>query len=166
MRNVTRRGRMLQNTKVCGTMALGDDTMTYTFAPLLVRIVFYFLLGIILAVILFLWTKKHKSSLRITALVVIASVFLVCSFSTVYSMVNPRLKTITCTYVDYYKSADQINPFSRDCEWLYEGERLWIELDTITLNAVLQEVQELEKGHTYTIVYEERENLILGVREE
>lgn len=139
--------------------------MAYSFAPLLVRILSYLLLGTALAVVLFLWTKKHTMSLRITISIVVFSVFLVYSFSSIYSLINPQVKTIMCTYVDFQSSADQINPLSVECELLCEGETVYLELDTLTQQMVLHGIEELEKGKAYIFTYEERENLILGIQE-
>lgn len=141
------------------------SVMEYSFAPLYVRVITFLLLGLVLSVILFLWTKKHKITLRIILQIVTASLFLACSCSTIFSLVYPQVKTVTCTFVKTERSADQINLFSQDSEWLCEGESLWIELDTLTKDRVFQGFQEMESGKIYVVTYEERENLILGIRE-
>ncbi len=140
--------------------------MEYSFAPLYVRIVFWLLLGIITATVLFLWMKKQNKKVRIMISVMCILIFLAISCSTFYSIVNPQIKTITCTYVDAKSSADQLDPFSMDYEFLYNGENLWIELDALTRNKVLRNFEEIEKGKTYVVTYEVRENIILGIQEE
>ncbi len=139
--------------------------MDYSFAPLYVRIVFFLLLGLIISVILFLWTKNSKFSFRIIVQIASACVFFACSFSTIYSLANPQLKTITCTVVSCERSAGQINLFSMDYELSCEDELLWVEFDTLTKNKTLLGFQKMESGKAYIVTYEVRENLILGVRE-
>ena len=139
--------------------------MDYSLAPLYVRVITFLLLGLMLSVILFLWTKKRKVALRVILQIVSASVFLACSCSTICSLVCPQVKTVTGTFVKMERSADQINLFSTDCEWMCEGESLWIELDVLTKDRVFQGFREMESGKTYAVTYEERQNLILGIRE-
>lgn len=139
--------------------------MEYTFAPMIVRIVFFLLLGIVMSVIGFVWSKKAKKSARILISVLAFCVGFGIACPTIYSLLNPQVKTITCTFVDYSKSGDNINPFSWDCELRCDGKPMWIELDALTRNRVLGDIDELESGKMYVVTYESREDLILGIRE-
>ena len=140
--------------------------MEYSFAPLYVRIAFFVLLGVAMSVVGWLWSKKQKKQMRILICVITVLLGFVMAIPSIFALINPQIKTITCTFSDYEKGADQLNPFSVDCEVVFEGKSLWIELDTITQNTVFQDFGELEQGKTYTFVYEERQNLILGIYEE
>lgn len=139
--------------------------MDYFFAPLYVRIGFLILIGVLLAVVLFFWSKKQKRVTRICLCVAAVALGFVMSISSFFALIKPQIKTITCTFLGYSKSADTLNPFSIDGEFQCDGESIWIELDTLTQRKVLGDIDELESGKTYVVTYEVKENLILGVEE-
>ena len=137
--------------------------MDYSFAPLYVRIGFLILIGVLLAVVLFFWSKKQKRVTRICLCVAVVALGFVMSISSMGALIKPQIKTITCTFVGYSRDSDQLNPFSVDGEFLCDGESIWIELDTLTKGKILGDIDELESGKTYVVTYEVKENLILGV---
>ena len=139
--------------------------MDYSFAPLYVRIVFLFLLGAVTAGVVYVWTKKRKRMVRLVASLIPLLIFTVIACSTIYSLLNPNVQTVTCIFVEEQRSGDLINPFSNDCELQCDGKTIWIELDTLTRNKVLGNINELEIGKAYIVTYEVRENLILGIKE-
>ena len=139
--------------------------MEYTLAPLNVRIVFYILLGVVGAIVLFFLTKKQNKVIRIFIPAIAFMILFAFSCSTVYSALHPDIKTITCTFVKEERTMN-INPFSCDCVFLCNGENLRIELDALTRNKVIQHSEELKKGSVYIVSYEARENLVLGIKEE
>lgn len=139
--------------------------MEYSLAPLYVRIVFWFLLGAAVAGVVYVWTKKQKQMIRLLVSLIPLFIFAVIACSTLYSSLHPNVQTVTCIFVEEHRSGNQINPFSNDCEWRCDGKTMWIELDTLTRNKVLGDIDELESGKTYVVIYEVRENLILGIKE-
>lgn len=139
--------------------------MEYSLAPLIVRVVFLALIGVVLAVVLFFCSKKQKKATRIFMCVAAASLGFVMSISSIFALIKPQIKTITCTFMGYSRAGDTLNPFSIDGEFLCDGTRVWIELDTVTQSKVLGDVGELEVGETYVVTYEVNEKLILGVDE-
>lgn len=140
--------------------------MVYSLAPLYVRVVFLVLLGLILAVVLFLCCKRQKTVVRITMSGIAVLLGFVMSISSLLALLKPQVKTISCTFMGYSDSADTLNPFSMDGEFLCDGISVWIELDSLTKSKVLGNIKELESGKTYVVTYEVRENLILGVQSE
>ena len=139
--------------------------MEYSFAPLYVRMVFWFLLGAAVAGIVYVWTKKQKRIVRVVASLIPLLIFTVIACSTLYSLLSPNVQTVTCVFVEEHRSGDPINPFSNDCEWRCDGKTMWIELDAFTRNKVFGDMDELESGKTYIVTYEVRENLILDIKE-
>ena len=139
--------------------------MEYSLAPLYVRVVFLVLLGVVLAVVLFLGSKKQKKVTRVWLCVAAVLLGLILSIPSAVALIKPQIKTITCTFVGYSRSADTLNPFSMDGEFLCDGESVWIELDALTQSKVLGDIGELEDGKTYVVTYEVNENLILDVDE-
>ena len=138
--------------------------MDFSLAPLIVRVVSLVLLGVVLAVVLFFCSKKQKKATRILMCVAAVSVGFVMSISSIFALIQPQIKTITCTFMGYSRAGDTLNPFSMDGEFLCDGISVWIELDTLTKSKVLGNIKELESGKTYVVTYEVRENLILGVQ--
>lgn len=139
--------------------------MDYSLAPLIVRVVSLVLLGVALAAVLFFCSKKQKKAPRILMCVAAVSLGFVMSISSIFALIQPQIKTITCTFMGYSRAGDTLNPFSVDGEFLCDGTRVWIELDTVTKSKVLGDVGELEVGETYVVSYEVKEKLILGVDE-
>lgn len=137
--------------------------MEYSLAPLIVRVVSLVLIGVVLAVVLFFCSKKQKKATRI--FMCVAAVFLgfVMSTSSIFALIKPQVKTITCTFVGYSKAGDALNPFGMDGEFLCDGTKVWVELDTLTQSKVLGDVGELEVGDTYVVTYEVNEKLVLAV---
>ncbi len=145
-------------------MELGELKVDYSLAPLYVRAIFLITLGVIGAVVLFFILKKIKLSIRVLASVATALVFLLFSSSTLYSILNPEIKTFTGTFLKAERSA-QINPFSSDYVFENAGEKFFIEFDVLTRRHTQSISQEVEKGKTYTVTFEERENIILKLEE-
>lgn len=139
--------------------------MDYSLVPLIVRVVSLVLLGVVLAVVLFFCSKKQKKATRILMCVAAVSLGFVMSISSIFALIQPQIKIITCTFMGYSRAGDTLNPFSMDGEFLCDGTRVWIELDTVTQSKVLGDVGELEVGETYVVTYEVNEKLILGVDE-
>ncbi len=139
--------------------------MDYSFAPLYVRIAFWFLLGVVTVGVVYVWTKKQKRIIRLVASLIPLFIFTIIACSTIYSLLNPNVQTVTCVFVEKQRSSDQINPFSEDCGLLCDGKTMWIEMDVLTRNKVLGDIDELEIGKAYIVTYEVRENLILGIKE-
>lgn len=137
--------------------------MDYTFAPLYVRIIYLILLGIICSVIIYILTNKENKFLKIIHPTIIIVGFAIACSIIIYHLINPQIKTITCTYQTNERSGN-LNPFSSDCVFLHNGEKLYIELDALTRKMVVENNMELQEGSTYTVTYEERENLILGIK--
>ncbi|MBR6563901.1 MAG: hypothetical protein IKK71_00460 [Clostridia bacterium] len=137
--------------------------MDYTFAPLYVRIIYLILLGIVCSVIIYILTNKENKFLKIIHPTIIIVGFAIACSIIIYHLINPQIKTITCTYQTNERSGN-LNPFSSDCVFLHNGEKLYIELDALTRKMVVENNMELKEGSTYTVTYEERENLILGIK--
>lgn len=136
----------------------------YSLAPLWARIIFFIALGIIGSVVVFLTLKKSKRWVRVSVSVALVSVFLIFSGSTLYSILNPKVKTVIARFLREERSG-QINAFSVDYVFEKAGEKIYIEFDVFTRKHTQNIPQEIEEGKTYTVTFEERENIILKLEE-
>ena len=140
--------------------------MAYSLWPLYMRVAFSFLISVVLSLIIIKCSTKRSEMIRKLILAFWIIISCLTIVSSIDSVINPQIETVMGVFVEEQWYRVRTYPFRRRCELLCDDETVYLELDALTKSAVLLDLDKLEKGKVYIFTYEERENLILGVKEE
>lgn len=133
----------------------------YHFIALWVRLIALLILaGVLTAVVLFLGRKKFTKWEKILSVCLALLLVILGGGSTLKSLIRPEVNTIVGTY-EGALSAKGPSPFQWEYCFLSENEKVYLDIDSISKNAIFK--GDLIRGQEYTISYEEESHLIVAI---
>ncbi len=127
-----------------------------------IRLLGFVIFGIAgMAVVLFFGRKQFKKWEKIFTVALALVLVLLGGGSTLGALIAPDVQTVVGVY-DGATRSHGLSFFEMEYCFLVGEEKMYLELDAFSANALLKD--DFEEGKTYTVSYETKSNLIVAVR--
>lgn len=130
------------------------------YSCLWIRMIWIFIVCVIGMIVIFLIRDRMGKISKCACGILVIALLIFGVGSGIYSMANPRVKSIVGEYQGSVRRNGMF-PFEYEYCFVEKGKKHHIEMDAFSKRRIYPD--ELVVGNTYTINYEEKQNIILYI---